>query len=381
MKFRMTRKTHQIVRAVLGVGALSLVLLTATISFTDDSVSLRTNFFSDSGGLLVQSPTLQFIKEIARNKVLSLQYSLDRVNIPPFRGISAKPLPLDGVSGASKPVNTTNPNATYTKNRNELIATLNATQWNATVYYSAENDYTGRLLGFGFNQEYNQKNTTLAAGLSYGYDTISPVGKKATYTHTNVIATAAITQTLSPTAIMRFGVDVARHGGYQSNPYRTVNVAGQYYLEQHPQQRTRVAGYVKLNKHLHPANAALWMEYRLYNDDWGVLSHTLAFQFYQNLSKRLHVRYRYRYYTQNNAYFWKKDYSLLQRLPKYFTDDYKLEPFNSHLYGFHLAYRLEGLRKKSSLLEHSTVDMKYERFFTSNNFTANVIQIGLTFEY
>lgn len=374
----MTTKTHQIMRVAV---AVSLVLFASTASFTDDSVSLRTNFFRDSGGLLVQSPTLQLVKRITRNSILSVQYSLDRVNIPPFRGISAKPLPLDGISGASKPVNSNNLNATYTKNRNEFVANLNATTWNATAYISLENDYTGRLLGLGLNQDFNQKNTNLALGLSFGYDTISPIGKNAAYTHTNIIGTAAITQTLTPTALLRFGVDVARHGGYQSNPYRTVNVAGQYFLEQHPKQRTRVAGYVKLNKHLNPANAALWTEYRVYGDDWGLLSHTIGLQFYQNLSKRLLIRYRYRFYTQNSAYFWRRDYSLFARLPRYFTDDYKLQPFNSHLYGFHVSYHLEGLRKSLSFLEHSTVDMKYERFFTSNNFTANVFQIGLTFEY
>jgi len=361
------------------VVASSLVLLAATISFTDDSVSLRTNFFSDSGGLTVQSPTLQLVKEMARHTVLSLQYTLDRVNIPPYRGISAKPLPLDGISGASKPASA-DPNATYIKNRNEFLASLNATAWNATAYYSTENDYAGRLVGFGINQDYNQKNTSLSLGLSYGFDTISPIGKKAAYTRRNILATAAVTQTLSPTAIMRFGLDVSRLDGYQNNPYRTVNVAGQYYPEQHPKQRLRAAGYVKLNKHLDPANAALWTEYRIYGDDWGILSHTLGLQFYQHLSKRLLMRYRYRYYTQNSADFWRKDYSLLPRPPKFFTDDYKLEPFNSHLFGFHLSYHLEGLRKSLAIFEHSTIDVKYERFFTSNNFTANIFQIGLTFE-
>ncbi len=376
----MTRRTHRIARAMLVMIASSLVLFAATVSLTDDSISLRTNFFSDSGGLVVQSPTFQFVKEMTRQTVLSLQYTLDRVNIPPYRGISAKPLPLDGISGASKPVSS-NPNAAYIKNRSEFIATLNASGLNATAYYSLENDYAGRLLGFGVNQDFNQKNTNLSLGVSYGYDTIEPVGKTATYTRTNILGNAAITQTLSPTAIVRVGVDVSRLEGYQSNPYRTVNVAGQYYLEQHPKQRTRVAGYVKLNKHLNPANSALWTEYRLYGDDWGVLSHTIGLQFYQNFSKRLLIRYRYRFYTQNSAYFWRKDYSLLARLPRFFTDDYKLEPFNSHLFGFHVSYHLEGWRKSLSIFEHSTVEVKYERFFTSNNFTANIFQIGLTFEY
>jgi hypothetical protein len=372
---------HKTFRVLLTAAIIAAVPCVATLSFTGDSVSLRTNFFKDSGGLLVKSPTIQIVKDLAHNTVMSLQYSLDRLNIPPYRGISAKPLPLDGISGASKPVNYANPNATFAKSRNEIVASLSSANWRATAYYSLENDYIGRLVGFGINQDANQKNTTLSLSLSYGFDAINPLGQKATYTRRNILADVSITQTLSPVAIMRFGVDVSKVDGFQSNPYRTVNVAGGYALEKHPQQRTRVAGYVKLNTHLKPANAALWTEYRIYGDDWGILSHTAGLRFYQNLSKRLLVRYRYRYYTQSQANFWRKDYSLLQRQPKFFTDDYKLEPFNSHLFGFHLAYKLEALRSKLPLMEQTTLDVKYERFFTSNNFTANIFQVGLTFEY
>ncbi|MCI0694851.1 DUF3570 domain-containing protein [candidate division KSB1 bacterium] len=378
----MITKTHKIIRAALATLALGAVIFAAKVSFTDDSVSLRTNFFKDSGGLLVQSPTLQLVKDIAHNTVLSLQYTLDRVNIPPYRGISAKPVVtgIDGFTGASKPAGS-DPNAIYIKKRNEIIASINSSSWNATAYYSSENDYIGRLIGFGVSQGFNQKNTNLSLGLSYGYDTINPLGQKTTYTRRNILVDAAITQTLSPAHIMRFGIDISRLNGFQSNPYRQVNVAGGYPFEQHPQQRLRIAGYVKLNTHLKPANAALWAEYRVYGDDWGILSHTLGLRFYQNLSKRLLMRYRYRFYTQSPANFWRKDYSLLPRQPEFFTDDYKLEPFNSHLFGFHLAYKLEALRRKLPLMEQTTLDVKYERFFTSNNFTANIFQIGLTFEY
>ncbi|MGH7600912.1 MAG: DUF3570 domain-containing protein, partial [bacterium] len=227
----MITRTHKVIRATLAALALGAVIFAAKVSFTNDSVALRTNFFKDSGGLLVQSPTLQLVKNLARNTVLSVQYTLDRVNIPPYRGISAKPLPLDGISGASKPVNSADPNAVFIKNRNEIVATLGSATWNATAYYSLENDYVGRLVGFGINQDANQKNTSLSLSMSYGFDTINPLGQKATYTRRNILADVSITQTLSPVAIMRFGVDVSLLNGFQSNPYRTVNVAGGYALE------------------------------------------------------------------------------------------------------------------------------------------------------
>jgi hypothetical protein len=373
-------KMHKIIRIGLAILITGFILGLANISFTDDTVSLRTNFFSDSGGLLVRSPTLQFVKDIARNTVLSVQYSLDRVSIPPYRGISAKPLPIDGVSGASKPVDASNPNATFIKNRNEVVASLSSTNWNATAYYSLENDYVGRLLNFGVSQDMNMKNTNLSVRAGYGWDTITPLGKTQVLTKRNLLVEAAITQTLSQVTSMRAGVDISKVSGFQSNPYRTVFVAGQYSLEQHPTERLRVAGYVKLNTYFRPANASLWTEYRLYNDDWGILSHTLGLKFYQNLSKRLLIRYRYRFYLQSAASFYREDYSLVTQ-PRYFTADYKLEPFYSHLFGFQVSYHLDALSRKLPLVEHSTLEMKYERFFTSNNFTANIIQIGLTFEY
>lgn len=376
----MTTEKNRATRVALTIVSLFAVLLAASASFTDDSVSLKTNFFNDSGGLHVQSPTIDFVKEIARSTVLSLHYSLDRVSIPPYRGISAKPLPTDGITGASRPVDSTSANIPFIKKRNELIAAINSTQWNATAYYSIENDYTGRLIRFGVNQDFNQKNTNLSLGVGYGWDAISPIGTTKLYTKRNLLVEAALTQTLSPVMILRLGVDVSKLNGFQSNPYRLVFVGGGYSLEQHPGQRLRVSGYAKLNTYFRPTNASLWSEYRLYNDDWGILSHTIGLKFYQNISKRLHVRYRYRYYQQSAANFYRANYSLVGK-PRYFTADYKLEPFNSHLFGFHLTYGLDGLRQHLSWLEHSIFEMKYERFFTSNNFTANIFQLGLTFEY
>ncbi|RIK62207.1 hypothetical protein DCC62_27200, partial [candidate division KSB1 bacterium] len=181
------KRMHSYLRIILCLAIIVAVLGTATMSFTDDRVALRTHFFTDSGGLLVRSPSLQFVKDLARNTALTLQYSLDQVTIPPYRGISAKPLPTDGITGASKPVDAANPNANYIKNRNEVVGSLSADRWAATIYYSGENDYVGRLLGVGYNQDFNQKNTNLALSASFGWDTIKPLGRDTAFTKRNFI--------------------------------------------------------------------------------------------------------------------------------------------------------------------------------------------------
>ncbi len=371
---------HRLLRFLLMVVVLCTILGIASTSFTDDSVSLKTNFFTDSGGLLVRSPTLLYVKELARNAMFSLQYTMDRVRIPPYRGISAKPVALDGTTGASKPAADSSSNGYYSKTRNEFTANLNAQRWGLTAYYSIENDYTGRLLSAGYNKDFNRKNTNLALGVGYGYDTITPIGRNKIYQRRNLLVNATLTQTLSPVTLMRFGLDASQVRGYQNNPYRTVFVLGSPTLENHPRERFRLAGFFKLNTYFKPARAALWLDYRLYGDDWGIVSNTIGVKLHQQISPRLLIRYRYRFYTQTGADFYRRNYSLVTT-PDFFSEDYKLEPFYSHLFGFMISYGLEPLADTLPFLEHTTLEVKYERFFTSNAFTANIYQVGVTMHY
>lgn len=371
---------HKLLRTTIVTLVLVGIVGMAQVSFTDDSVAVRTNFFTDTSGLFVQSPSFQIVKSLAQDAVLTLHYSLDRVRIPPLRAISGIPLPTDAITGASRPVDTTKTNADFFKNRNEFIAALGGQSWNTSAYYSSEKDYIGRLVSFGFNRDLNQKNTNVAMSVSYGWDKITPLGANKVYSKQNVMANLTLTQTLSKVSIMRFGVDVAKTSGLQSNPYRTVFVNGGYYLEQHPTERVRAAGFVKLNLYIPAADAALWTDYRVYSDDWGILSQTIGLKFYQNMSKRLLIRYRYRYYRQNSAYFYRLSYPLNSK-PGYYTADYKLMGFSSHMFGFHVSYRLATKNRWFSFLDNSTLECKYERFFTSNKFGANILQVGLTFNY
>ena len=371
---------HKLLRLLLMAFVLCTILGVASTSFTEDLVTLKTNFFTDSGGLLVRSPSLLYVKELAQNSLLSLQYTMDRVRIPPYRGISAKPIALDGTTGASKPASDSSSNGFYSKTRNEILANLNTQRWGLTAYYSTENDYTGRLLSAGYNHDFNRKNTNLAFGAGYGHDSITPIGRNKTYQRRNLLLNSTLTQTLSPVTIMRVGFDVSYVTGYQNNPYRTVFVLGSPTLENHPRERLRLAGFAKLNTYFKPARASLWLDYRLYGDDWGIISNTIGVKLHQQISPRLLMRYRYRFYTQTAANFYRTNYPLLTS-SAFYTDDYKLEAFYSHLFGFMISYGLEPLADRLPFLAHTTLDVKYERFFTSNTFTANIYQIGVTVHY
>lgn len=367
---------NTILKIICGI----LLLALATVVLAQDKVSFRTNFFSDNSGTSVNSPALEVIKHMVGGTDFILRYTLDRVIIPPVRGIAANPTPTDGVTGASRPVNSDEPaNQSFSKDRNEFIVGVSSSALTATYYYSNEIDYVGRMATVSTNFDFNQKNSNLAMTYSYGWDRIKPLGTDTLHTQQVHSVNATLTQALNPKLIGRAGVDFSYVQGFQSNPYRTVNGGGQILLENHPLSRTRGAVFLKLVRYF-ATETSFMGEYRFYLDDWDVQSHTFNFFFHQYFNENVLIRYRYRYYVQTAANFYRSTYGTVQ---PYMTSDYKLEAFNAHLFGLKIEYKLKDLVKGGFLgfLENSTFEAKYERYFTSRDFTADIFQFGLVLNY
>lgn len=362
------------------VTVIIVLLAFSAAVIADEKVSFRTNLFSDNAGSSVQTPALEFAKHLFGEFEFNLRYSVDRVNIPPIRGLAAAPSPTDAITGASRPIDDEQPaNEKYIKARNEVVAGFALPRLQASYYYSNESDYLGRMATVAGNFDFNQKNTNLATSYSYGWDDINPLGSDTSFTKVAHNVNVTLTQALSPVMIGRAGLDVSYVDGFQSNPYRTVNAGGQVLLESHPLQRTRAAIFAKLNRYF-STQTALNLEYRFYWDDWQIRSHTLGFHYYQYFNDKVLIRYRYRYYQQSASYFYSRIYPTVQQ---YMTSDYKMEKFNAHLFGFMIEYKLKDLLKNGvlSFMSNATFEAKYERYFTSNDFTADIIQFGLVLNY
>jgi hypothetical protein len=366
--------------SVVKIIAVVVLLSLVSVMIADDKVSLRTNLFTDNTGTAVQSPALEIVKSLSRNIRLALRYSLDRVVVPPIRGLSATPSPIDAVAGASRPISVDDPaNKSFTKERNEITAGLELSGVGVSYYHSKESDYVGRMATIDANFDFNQKNTNLALSYSYGWDRIEPLGTDTLHQKTTHSANLTFTQALTPQLIGRIGVDVSQVSGFQSNPYRAVFAGGVHRIEIHPLSRIRGAGFVKLNRYFTNLSS-LNVGYRFYRDDWQVQSHTLDVFYHQYFSDNVLIRYRYRYYSQTGAFFYRGLYPTVE---PFMTADYKLEPFNSHLFGFKIEYQLKDLVKGGflSFLSRATFEAKYERYFSSNDFTADIFQFGLVFNY
>lgn len=217
---------------------------------------------------------------------------------------------------------------------------------------SIENDYESSFGSVSGRWDFNQKLTSLNAGLSYTssdtqalvdhdaqpyiYDTtigtdsynaasnnseivISEGGQRTLYGEREDWGTSlGLTQVVNKNALLEAGVSYTRSTGYLANPYKTVEVAfidpdqtgnvltgtATALLEQRPDERNQWTGNLGYIQHIEGLDAALHFDYRIFQDDWGITAHTFEADWVQPLGNGWTVTPRVRYYSQDEADFY-----------------------------------------------------------------------------
>jgi hypothetical protein len=65
----------------------------------------------------------------------------------------------------------------------------------------------------------------------------------------------------------------------------------------------------------------------------------------------------------------------------FLTGDYRLGPLSSHLFGAALRADLEAFAPTRTLVRRMTLWLDLERYFNSNNYSANVVETGVDFRF
>jgi hypothetical protein len=198
---------------------------------------------------------------------------------------------------------------------------------------STEYDYMSAGISAKYTRDFNNRNTTLTAGIAYNNDTISPVGgvpiefapmvqqnlplnrNGASETKTISDFIIGVTQIVNRKTIIQLNYTFGLTDGYQNDPYKIVTVVDPvtglptlpamaatgdlpYVYEKRPDSRQRNALFFNSAHHL--TEDVIHFSYRYFWDDWGINSHTLDLRYrYQLASSYLmpHVRY----YSQDAA--------------------------------------------------------------------------------
>ncbi len=206
----------------------------------------------------------------------------------------------------------------------------------SSVYISKENDYQSLGLGLSGAIEINQKHTILQGSLSTSFDKLSPTDRIITdaTTKRSVSLYEGVTQVLDKYRTLQLGVGYTRLKGYLSDPYRS--------SDKRPSRREQTTISAQYRHYLSTYGAAWHLDYRFYQDDWGVLANTVTSSLWKDFDVLgLHVTLapNIRYYWQHAADF----YTLTAPTEDFYSSDFRLSAYGAIAAGIDLQYHHLGL--------------------------------------
>jgi hypothetical protein len=224
---------------------------------------------------------------------------------------------------------------------------------------SVEQDYRHLGLNTHFARDFNDRNTTLSAGVAWADDTVEPIGgvpipfaplqrtsglawtESSSPKHVLDLLLGA-TQVVNQRTIAQFNYSRSQSDGYLTDPYKIVSVVdpvtgdltpgptpgvGLYLFENRPSSRTEQSLFGML-KHDFNGNV-LDASYRIMTDDWGIDSHTVDIHFLWRLNAGKFLEPHLRFYSQTAASFYHTVLFDGQPMPQYATADYRLGEFDA----------------------------------------------------
>jgi hypothetical protein len=304
----------------------------------DDSFAAKTQVYTDSDHTTVVSPLAAISRDAWSGGTLSASYVADVVS-------SAS---IDVVSNATTRMNDFRSEITA-----GLSQKLRSTTLSGAYVYSVENDYQSHNAELGLAQDLFEKNTTLGLGYSLSANDVYRTGDQLFHRKLLVNgASASWTQVLNRATIAQLSYTFSYGNGYWASPYRFVRVedTGGAILfkvpETEPQERYRHAAVIGLNRHI-GGDSALQADYRFYDDNWGILSHTVQLRYFITW-KDVTLRLRERFYYQSGASFFRPHYTA-DGLQPYMTADRELSTFWSNVAGFKISWRLPWVHRALEL--------------------------------
>ena len=178
-------------------------------------------------------------------------------------------------------------------------------------------------------------------------------------------------QLLAPWAFFQLSYQYGYLDGYLANAYRMVAVVGSLRPENHPDTRHRHTATGRLALHANRTGSSLHLIYRAYIDSWDIAAITPEVRIYQELSRNVTLRVRWRHYRQRRSFFYEEQYADALPEDAPVTADPKMSTFHSNLLGFQLLVGLGFLEEsKLDFLGRASIDLTFE-------YIGNTIRFGI----
>lgn len=245
--------------------------------------------------------------------------------------------------------------------------------------FSASNEYDYTHLGLNARiaRDFNQRNTTLSAGLAVARDDIDPVGgtpvalspmsdvgdlanRGGAESKDVLDVVVGLTQVVSRNAVVQLNYSYSDASGYLTDPYKILSVVDpvtgaaiprsptpgvdgpshEFRFESRPDARAKHSLYGQWKQDL--GGKVLDVSYRYMTDDWEIDSHTLDTRLRWPLGRTAYVEPHVRYYTQTEADFYLASLADTAPLPVYASSDYRLGRFDAITTGIKVGWQTRG---------------------------------------
>ena len=236
---------------------------------------------------------------------------------------------------------------------------------------SRESDYVSTGWSFNTLIDFNQKNTTLLAGIAGTDDNLRVFFQKERAKKRGNDLIVGVTQLLDPRTSVTANLTWGRTDGYLADPYKLVQKNTEIFpgvslpltfAENRPADREKWIVLFGLNRAFPEAHGAIDASYRFYHDTYGTDAHTIELSWFQSLGAHLVLRPMVRFYDQNaaNFYYYKLDgTSVVPAAGKprengpFYSSDYRLSAMQTLTYGLKMVW---------NVTEALQFDAAYERY-------------------
>ena len=253
---------------------------------------------------------------------------------------------------------------------------------------SKEYDYLHTGVNAKYAHDFNQRNTTVSAGLAYAHDTIDPVGgapipltpmldvddlsnRLGDDTKDILDVVIGVSQVINRNLVVQANYSYSQQDGYLNNPYKVLSLvdgvtgdtlprtpgasggpSGEFRFESRPDQRTQHGLYTQAKLNL--GGKVLDASYRYMTDDWEIDSHTLDVRFRWPVGETRYFEPHVRYYTQSEAEFYRLSLDSSQPLPQFASSDYRLGNFDAITAGVKYGWKTRNDNDMSVRVEWYT---------------------------
>ena len=238
--------------------------------------------------------------------------------------------------------------------------------------YSQESDYISYGAALNYSLDLNGKNTTLDLGWSHDFDTIlatpfTYIFKKRDKNTDDFLV--GVNQLLSPKTVLTVNFTYRNSHGYEDDPYRGVFFSDYpqadlnnpiLFGEHRPDFRHAYIGYASVLQYITPLKGGLQGSYRVYDDSFGILAHTVALSWHQKIGRMFLISPVFRYYWQSAADFYAPQFVgdpsnpfNPNPVPTYYSADYRLSKMETFTFGIEASARVT---------DWLTLDLAYKRY-------------------